>query len=300
MHYQRWKHNGDPLITKRRFRKAEECAEPDCGKPTYNRDLCLGHYRAWQESEHGPCSADGCELPWKSNGLCSTHYSRWRRHGSTDAPPKTGRQCRIDGCNERVAAKELCQKHYRNLRKHGAPELPPKLKRTWGPCVVAGCPNTAVRLNGMCDPHYRTAITGQKPVCAVTDCGSPARHNGGFCEPHGGWSSLIFRRYGITEDQYNALLAAQGGVCAICGRGPGTETRMKRLVVDHDHACCPGGKSCGKCVRGLLCPWCNRFIGLALDSPARLKDAIRYLERSKKKTRPLTVVRDQDALPGIA
>lgn len=27
--------------------------------------------------------------------------------------------------------------------------------------------------------------------------------------------------------------------------------------VDHDHKCCSGDKSCGKCVRGILCPGCN-------------------------------------------
>jgi hypothetical protein len=72
-------------------------------------------------------------------------------------------------------------------------------------------------------------------------------------------------------------MAQQGGVCAICERPPDKAKRVKRLVVDHDHACCPGGKSCGKCVRGLLCEWCNRILGLALDDPGRLAAAIRYL-----------------------
>ena len=32
--------------------------------------------------------------------------------------------------------------------------------------------------------------------------------------------------------------------------------------VDHDHACCPeGGRSCGKCIRGLLCMECNKYLG---------------------------------------
>lgn len=63
------------------------------------------------------------------------------------------------------------------------------------------------------------------------------------------------RQYNITLDWYNEKLSEQGGGCAICNKKP-SEGRF--LSVDHDHACCPtGGKSCGKCVRGLLCVTCN-------------------------------------------
>ena len=50
-------------------------------------------------------------------------------------------------------------------------------------------------------------------------------------------------------EEYQAKLAAQEGVCAICSVPPGP----KRLHVDHDHGCCPGHRTCGKCVRDLLC-----------------------------------------------
>src|SRR4051812_25909341 len=53
--------------------------------------------------------------------------------------------------------------------------------------------------------------------------------------------------YGITEEQYQALYESQGRCCALCRRAKGTS---KRLAVDHDHTCCIGPKSCGKCVRG--------------------------------------------------
>lgn len=82
--------------------------------------------------------------------------------------------------------------------------------------------------------------------------------------------------YGITLEEYEALLTAQGGVCFICR----TKPRKVRLAVDHDHRCCPKGKSCGRCVRGLLCKRCNRnLLGSAHDDTAILRRAIEYLDR---------------------
>ena len=85
-------------------------------------------------------------------------------------------------------------------------------------------------------------------------------------------------KYGLTPEALNALLAKQGGVCAICGRNGGGG-RWGQLHVDHDHACCPGGRSCGKCVRGLLCHSCNTALGHLADSPALLRKAADYVEQ---------------------
>jgi hypothetical protein len=49
------------------------------------------------------------------------------------------------------------------------------------------------------------------------------------------------------------------------------------LAVDHDHNCCPSKKTCGKCIRGLLCMDCNRGLGYFRDDTARLDRAISYL-----------------------
>lgn len=66
---------------------------------------------------------------------------------------------------------------------------------------------------------------------------------------------------------YDDLLAAQGGVCAICGNPPKT----RRLHIDHDHAT--------KRVRGLLCYACNRLLLVKGVTPKRLRAAADYLER---------------------
>lgn len=90
--------------------------------------------------------------------------------------------------------------------------------------------------------------------------------------------SYYRKTYNITEEQYNEILAHQGGVCFICGPITGRNGSSKRLAVDHDHSCCPGKTSCGKCVRGLLCSDCNRnVLGHLRDSEEALLRAIRYL-----------------------
>lgn len=83
-------------------------------------------------------------------------------------------------------------------------------------------------------------------------------------------------RFGLTRITYEALLAQQGGVCAIC-RGPqwGNSTKF---AVDHDHTCCPEQRSCGACVRGLLCNGCNSALGMMKDRPDLLRRAATYLE----------------------
>lgn len=81
-------------------------------------------------------------------------------------------------------------------------------------------------------------------------------------------------KYGITIQRIDDMYAAQNGMCAICFSGIGTDCH-----IDHDHNCCPGYRSCGKCVRGLLCNSCNLMLGMAKDSPEILLSASAYLKR---------------------
>lgn len=86
------------------------------------------------------------------------------------------------------------------------------------------------------------------------------------------------KAHGMTEDQWRDMLLSQEMSCAICQlRFAG----LTEIGVDHDHACCAGPKSCGQCVRGLLCRGCNSTLGHAKDNPATLRAAADYLERSK-------------------
>jgi hypothetical protein len=84
--------------------------------------------------------------------------------------------------------------------------------------------------------------------------------------------------YNITPGDYEVLLAKQGGVCAICFQ----TNKGKQLAVDHDHACCSGEKSCGKCIRGLLCTRCNSVLGFIEDSLEILLSMVHYLKGESK------------------
>jgi len=71
------------------------------------------------------------------------------------------------------------------------------------------------------------------------------------------------RKYGLTFEQYNILVAKQKGLCAICGLA-------KQLCIDHNHET--------NHTRGLLCRGCNASIGQLGDTVERLRAALRYLQ----------------------
>lgn len=73
------------------------------------------------------------------------------------------------------------------------------------------------------------------------------------------------KAYNLTIEQYDILLEAQNGRCAICRSLP---EKDRRLAVDHNH-------ETGR-VRGLLCSKCNRGLGLFQDDARLLEEARRY------------------------
>ena len=95
-----------------------------------------------------------------------------------------------------------------------------------------------------------------------------------------GKSHRLKKKFGITIHDYEAMLAAQMGKCALCGR---TLDGSKQIDVDHCHAT-------GK-VRGILHSRCNRLIACAEDSIPKLKRAIAYLQahspRAQREEAPL-------------
>jgi hypothetical protein len=78
----------------------------------------------------------------------------------------------------------------------------------------------------------------------------------------------LLDKFGITSEEYDYLLAAQSGVCAICKNPP----KKGKYAVDHDHKT--------GILRGILCMWCNhKLLGGAREKIELLKAAIIYLEQ---------------------
>jgi len=75
--------------------------------------------------------------------------------------------------------------------------------------------------------------------------------------------------YGIGFEEYDAMLAKQNGLCAICGKEPSLK---RRLAIDHCHKT--------NVVRGLLCLKCNKGIGLLNDDTTTMSKAIEYINRA--------------------
>jgi len=86
----------------------------------------------------------------------------------------------------------------------------------------------------------------------------------------------LWKKFGITPEQYDKMLKTQNGVCAICHRPETNHLRgiLRCLSVDHDHTT--------GVIRGLLCAKCNQGIGSFGDDPVRLIAASTYLNRGTK------------------
>ena len=81
----------------------------------------------------------------------------------------------------------------------------------------------------------------------------------------------IERDYGLSEEDYQALIKKQNNRCAICDKTGGFG--LEKLVIDHCHK---SGK-----VRGMLCRLCNTSLGGFRDNEEQLMNAIYYLRRTK-------------------
>ncbi len=96
-------------------------------------------------------------------------------------------------------------------------------------------------------------------------------------------SAVTLKKYGLTADEWQLILDAQGGVCAICKKMPPSG----RLNVDHEHV--KGWKKMPPeqrklYVRGLLCWTDNLYVLGRGVSIARLENALKYLKAHGKRT----------------
>lgn len=174
--------------------------------------------------------------------------------------------CVEDGCEEPATytTLQLCTKHYKRRWKRE------NVLREKGPIPESlECRN--------CQKSF--APTGRTQVYCSKACSVAFNNRAWTAKLGGNRARTLWVNYRLTVEAYLALLERQGGVCGICGTDTPGYSNHESWSVDHDHACCPEARCCGKCVRGLLCHNCNMMIGHARDNPAILGAGIVYLER---------------------
>ena len=150
----------------------------------------------------------------------------------------------------------LCRSCYTVARRRG--EV--------GPRTPAAChPDRPAYAKGQCAPCYET----EKLVARQANW-DEARWARFRAQANRRAARYEFRQFGITEEDYDRMLAEQDGLCAIC-RQPEPEGR--RLHVDHDH---DTDEVCG-----LLCGPCNRGIGMLGEDPVVIEAALAYVRARK-------------------
>ncbi len=237
---------------------------------------------------------DVCSYPIVALGLCSSHYQRYRRCGDPlwhEPDRKVGRPVRSTpkppcalrpDCEGFEKALGLCEPHYMRYVRHGDPlwagQRDPLNKgkplRTPAKVLMP----TAERVDG--EQRYCTTCARWLPLEEFHASSSSNAVAGRSWRCRG--CSLAYhrlRRFGVTTERFEEMLAEQDGVCAICARPPGA----KAMHIDHDHQCCPtNGVTCGKCVRGLLCAGCNLAIGQMRDDISVVERALVYLKLHRR------------------
>lgn len=81
------------------------------------------------------------------------------------------------------------------------------------------------------------------------------------------------RKYGLSTERIAEMLSA--------GCEFPSDDHSGLLHIDHDHACCPGVRACGKCVRGVMCAAHNTLVGQFEKISPFLVWVIGYLSKPK-------------------
>lgn len=178
------------------------------------------------------CSVPGCEEPPRRQKsiYCNSHYQRWRMTGDVQADVPL-RRARI--------------------------VTPPGF--LW--CGICKTEKPDEEMSRAEDARNRGRHSGQCKAC---------RRENEKELPESARARYLWSAYKITLEDYDRILASQGGVCMICKKPPG----KRNLAVDHDHSCCPGKTTCGKCIRGLLHAPCNGKLDWAIFYSDRISEYI--------------------------
>lgn len=220
------------------------------------------------------CAAHGCSRQAAVHDLCTLHYTRQGKGLPVDYErPRAGAVCAYEGCMSPPAPRRLmCNSHYMRLFRYGdaewsAPQPSSLVRDEFGRKQCIKCSQWLPE----CDfykSYANMSADGLRHTCKSCI-------NIKSSDPD---QSLRRRalRYGVSVDFIEQMRSDQEDCCAIC---PNPLLDGKDgFHIDHDHGCCPGqSKSCGKCIRGLLCGGCNMGLGGFRDDISNLESAIRYM-----------------------
>jgi hypothetical protein len=190
------------------------------------------------------CSYNDCEKNAKRSGLCRTHWNLVH-YG----------KC-LNGCKQPASQKSGFCTNCIN-RGNKAPE-----KRNKGSLLN----NDVERVCSKCKDVFEINVfikSGHKNRCIE-------------CQKQQKFKDYLKRNYNLTVSEYEDL--SKNG-CMICGKDE--KQNNKKLSVDHDHECCDGRTSCGKCIRGVLCDLCNRAVGFFKNNPELGLKMYRYLRKAE-------------------
>ena len=183
------------------------------------------------------CTIRGCDkLATRNLPLCREHRNRVHTQAGV---------CSFDGCESVSKKHDRCSKH-----------------RWWFFCK--GCDSQV-----FFQPNGRKDRDPNGPSYPAPGLTETVRRYCKDCQP-AYKQDMRLRYYNIPRQKFDQMWDAQDRKCAVCHED------TDRPCVDHDHSCCPGKLTCGKCVRGLVCIRCNVAIGY-LENEELVTRVHRYL-----------------------
>lgn len=218
------------------------------------------------------CSVEDCPNAVHAKGLCQKHYRREQRHGDVHATrkPRRAKSAReIALAEERAQAPRWDEVERECTKCHQTKPVTDFAKGDGGRRrkVCKKCKELQHRLWRERNSAHVTEWHQEYDQTPERKAAHAARERRRYdSKAEQARDRTLQKRYGITLDQYNDLLAQQGGVCAICKKACKSG---RLLAVDHDHE--TGER------RGLLCMNCNRAIGWLGDDPELIQAALDYV-----------------------
>lgn len=225
--------------------------------------ICLGCNRQMRKSDTRAADFPGL-IKYGSKGHCSTCDDRLLSDG-TLRPLKT-----VDW-----SVPQHCTECGKGMTKRYEPDSG---KNSWGHGGVCHlCRSKELRRAKGAKPKLPQVFDSEGKVCTYCQKYKTYDEYGKDVRSASGHSSYCrrcnrLRCHKVDAELYYGLVDTGEYCCQICDKTE--EENGQHLSIDHDHSCCPGQLSCGKCFRGFLCNDCNWALGL-------LKDSVESLDRAK-------------------